>query len=280
MLVRAGNVLAPATFPHEGELLNADTDAESGGSRAAGRRRPEGPGTTEPRGRLELHGGGSIDPGYRPRLLAEAGGPAARLVLVPHASAVPENWQVSMDRWRSVGAHHAENLDLTNLERAVAQIEEADLVWLGSGDQVRLVNALAASPLREALRRRYREGLHVAGISAGVAALSAVMITGEEADGVTGATHVAPGLGLWQEVILDQHVLARERLGRLERAVRDHPGLIGVGIDEDTSVTVERGRLLTVRGDSVAVVVRVRDGRVVTEHVAAGTMYVLHGDPA
>jgi cyanophycinase len=222
-----------------------------------------------------LHGGGGVDPGFRPQLLAEAGGPRARVVLVPYASAVPENWQASLETWRRIGAEQVELLDVSSPGRAVEQVEQANLVWLGAGDQVRLVSALAGMPVVEALRRRYRAGLTVAGISAGVAALSAVMITGEPADESTGATHVAPGLGLWPEVILDQHVLARQRVARLERAVLDHPGLVGVGVDEDTSVVVEHGRLLVVAGDSAAVVVRVVAGRVVTERVAAGASHLL-----
>lgn len=225
-----------------------------------------------------LHGGGGVDPGFRPRLLADAGGPEARVVLVPHASAVRENWQASLDTWRRIGARNVELLDLESPGRAVEQIEGAALVWLGAGDQSRLVESLVASPAVEPLARRYRAGLTVAGISAGVAALSAVMITGEPADEATGATHVAPGLGLWPEVILDQHVLARQRLGRLERAVADHPGLVGIGVDENTSVVVVEGRRLEVAGDSAVVVVRMLAGRLVTTHVAAGTTHLLDAD--
>lgn len=260
--------------------MSADAHPEADAPRTDGRSRRADPRPATPRGRLVLHGGGGVDSEFRPGLLAAAGGPTARVLIVPHASAVTENWPASLETWRGVGARNAELLDLGSPGRALEQIDAADLVWLGAGKQARLVEALAATPAAAALRRRHRAGLTVAGISAGVAALSAVMITGEDADEATGATHVAPGLGLWPEVILDQHVLARQRLERLERAVRDHPGLVGVGVDEDTSVTVEEGRRLTVAGDSVAVVVRLRDGRVVTEHVPAGSTFVLDGDLA
>lgn len=260
--------------------MNADAHPEADAPRTGGRAQRTDQRPPVPRGRLVLHGGGGVDPEFRPGLLADAGGPAARVLIVPHASALRENWLASLETWRGVGARNAELLDLESPGRALAQIDAADLVWLGAGNQARLVESLAATPAAAALRRRHLAGLTVAGISAGVAALSAVMITGEDADETTGATHVAPGLGLWPEVILDQHVLTRDRLGRLERAVRDHPPLIGVGVDEDTSVTVEDGRRLTVAGDSVAVVVRLRDGRAVTERVAAGMTVVLAGDLA
>ena len=235
------------------------------------------PDSAPPRGRLVLHGGGDVDRTLRPRLLDMVGGPAARVIVMPQASAVPDNWQSALEVWRRAGSRGAELLDLTSLHHAVAQVERADLVWLSAGDQSRLVTALGATPVVEVLRRRYHEGLVVGGISAGVAALSAVMITGEPADAESGATHVAAGLGLWPEVILDQHLLARQRLGRLMRAVADHPGFVGVGIDEDTCIVVDEGRRFVVEGLSQAVVVEHADGAVLSRSIAAGESHLLGG---
>jgi cyanophycinase len=66
------------------------------------------------------------------------------------------------------------------------------------------------------------------------------MITGEaDLQGITPqATRLADGLGLWSEVIVDQHFLKRQRFNRLFSAVLDHPDKIGVGIDEGTVVIV------------------------------------------
>jgi cyanophycinase len=228
-----------------------------------------------PRGRLVLHGGGRVDPGLRPRLLATVGGATARVLVVPQASAFPENGQAVAEAWRDAGAGSVELLDIADVAGAVRQIERADFVWLTAGDQSRLVAALAATPVAEALHHRYHAGLVVGGVSAGMAALSAVMITGEPADPETGATHVSPGLGLWPEVILDQHLLARDRLGRLMRAVADHPGLVGIGVDEATAVFVDEGRRIVVDGHSQAVVVRWRGGGVEATPLVPGASHVL-----
>jgi cyanophycinase len=231
-----------------------------------------------PRGRLVLHGGGRVEPALRHRLLDMVGGPAARVIVVPQASAVPDNWRAALEVWREAGSRGAEVLDLTSPHHAVAQVEQADLVWLSAGDQSRLVTALGATPVAEVLRRRYYDGLVVGAVSAGTAAMSAVMITGEPADPESGATHVAAGLGLWPEVILDQHLLARQRLGRLMRAVADHPGLVGVGIDEDTCIVVDEGRRFVVEGLSQAVLVEHADGAVQSRSIAAGEIHQLAGD--
>ena len=64
----------------------------------------------------------------------------------------------------------------------------------------------------------------------------------------------AKGLGLWPQVIVDQHFLKRQRGNRLISAVLDHPTLVGVGIDEQTAVIV-RGSSFEVVGASAVVVV-------------------------
>jgi cyanophycinase len=235
---------------------------------------------TKPVRRLVLHGGGRVDPALRPRLLGMVGGAAARVLVVPQASTVPENGLAVAAAWREAGAAVVELLDITDLPAAAGQIERADFVWLTAGDQSRLVAALGATPVAEALRNRYRAGLVVGGVSAGMAALSAVMITGEPSAAESDATHVAPGLGLWPEVILDQHLLARGRLGRLMRAVADHPSLVGVGVDEATCILVDDGRRIVVEGHSQAVVVRWRAGGVEAVTLAPGESHVLDGPPA
>jgi cyanophycinase len=56
-----------------------------------------------------------------------------------------------------------------------------------------------------------------------------------------GDLHMAPGLGLVRDVILDQHFAERGRFGRLLGAEAQNPKNLGLGIDEDTAVVVEGG---------------------------------------
>jgi cyanophycinase len=76
-----------------------------------------------------------------------------------------------------------------------------------------------------------------------------------------GKTVLAKGLGLWPDVIVDQHFLQRQRNNRLVSAVLDRPTLVGVGIDEATAVIV-RGATFTVVGKSAVVVVDARQATV------------------
>ena len=74
-------------------------------------------------------------------------------------------------------------------------------------------------------------------------------------------TQLAAGLGLLRDVVIDQHFGQRNRYGRLLMIVAQSPGLLGIGVDEDTGavITEEDGaEVLRVVGRGV---VTVFDGR-------------------
>ncbi len=62
-------------------------------------------------------------------------------------------------------------------------------------------------------------------------------------------------------VIVDQHFAERGRIGRLIGAVAQNPRVLGVGIDEDTAIVVERDRFEVIGNGAVCVV----DGAGVTQ---------------
>jgi cyanophycinase len=83
----------------------------------------------------------------------------------------------------------------------------------------------------------------IGGTSAGAAVTSEVMIRG--------GNHVAElgrGFGFLRGVIVDQHLSERNRLRRLQGAMARHPGYLGLGIDEQTAVVVQR-RVARVLGE-------------------------------
>jgi cyanophycinase len=70
-----------------------------------------------------------------------------------------------------------------------------------------------------------------------------------------GKVELSFGFGLIQEVIIDTHFDARGRFGRLVQAIAAQPGAIGVGLDEDTGVLIEKGVKLRAIGSSSVVIV-------------------------
>ncbi len=214
-----------------------------------------------PKGHLVIVGGGSgIEP-IRRRALELAGGARAKVLVVPHASRDPDAGRFMAERWRNDGATHVEILDLSNPETACSAIRTADLIWMRGGDQTRLIEALVKGGVCGAIQARYQEGATIGGTSAGAAVMSRLMIAGEvgpRRPAEARKPRIGEGLGLWPEVIVDQHFLRRRRMERLTSVVLSNPSLLGVGIDESTAVIVS-GLEFEVVGQSDVIVLDARE---------------------
>lgn len=136
-------------------------------------------------------------------------------------------------------------------DREIAQmIREANAVFLGGGDQVKLVAALGGSCTLTEIKALYARGGVIGGTSAGAAALTELTMAGGEIDeeGNLVEQYIGPGLGLLGfETIVDTHFQQRRRLQRLFVVVAQNKELLGLGIDEDTALIV-RGHLGEVVG--------------------------------
>lgn len=210
-------------------------------------------------GHLVAVGGGGTTPAIVKKTLALAGGPSARMVIMPQSSALPDSGQRSADFWRDAGATNIQVLSMDNVDTAIKLIQSADLIWMPGGDQNRLMKAIAGTGIADAIRARYRAGATVGGTSAGAAVLSGVMLTGD-ADLTAirqGNTKAAEGLDLWPGAIVDQHFTKRQRFNRLLSAVMDRPKLIGIGVDEATAAILTGSRFEVVGAGQVLVI----DGR-------------------
>jgi cyanophycinase len=132
-----------------------------------------------------------------------------------------------------------------------------------------------------------RGGAVVAGTSAGASAASTHMM----AFGSSGETpknrmaQMAAGLGLLQNVVIDQHFEQRTRIGRLIAIVAQSPSLLGIGVDEDTAAIVYADQTMEVIGRGVVTIVDGAD-MVTNSYLAKGykpmlvSGVVLHSLPA
>jgi cyanophycinase len=146
----------------------------------------------------------------------------------------------------------AESLD----EAALHALETADGVFFTGGDQLRISSQIGDTPVERRVRDIYARGGVVAGTSAGASVMSDTMLVrGSSAESHRiGDLHMAPGLGLIRDVIIDQHFAERGRIGRLLGAVAQNPRVLGVGIDEDTAIVVQGERFDVLGSGAVYVV--------------------------
>ncbi len=140
-------------------------------------------------------------------------------------------------------------------------LNDAAAIFFTGGDQLRITSQIGDSGIEAKVRALHARGGMVAGTSAGASVMSETMLVGgaSKATHRIGDLHMAPGLGLIRDVIIDQHFAERGRFGRLIGAVAHNPRILGMGIDEDTAAIVE--------GDSFSV-------------IGSGAVYVVDGGRA
>jgi cyanophycinase len=196
-------------------------------------------------GSLLLHGGGKMDKRVRETFVELAGGPQAKIVIVPSASAEIMPDEELLKNWQdfsvtSLKLLHATSREQADTEEFQTALQEATGVWFNGGDQERLEALYVGTRFEKELLKVIDRGGIVGGSSAGAAIASKVMISrGEQRQ----------GFDLLPESIVDQHFTKRNRESRLLSMLERHPNRIGFGIDEDTALLV-RGRRLVVLGSS------------------------------
>lgn len=201
-------------------------------------------------------------PSILTRFVELCGGDDAVIVVVPVASRMKDTGWRYVELFDELGVGAAKALAIRSRRDAddpthAAAIAQATGVFLTGGDQLRLSTVLGGTALAQAIRRAYRAGTHVAGTSAGAAIMPEHMIAGGEGGPTPGPDKVtlAPGFGLTNRVVIDQHFAQRDRLGRLLTAVSYNPFLVGLGIDEDTAVFLAPDDTIVVRGSGAVTVV-------------------------
>lgn len=134
-------------------------------------------------------------------------------------------------------------------------LDDADGVFFSGGDQLRITSQVGDTPIEQKVRALFRRGGLIAGTSAGATAMSETMLvrgTSAETHRI-GDLHMAPGLGLIRNVIIDQHFAERGRFGRLLGAVAHNPRVLGLGVDEDTCAIVDGDNLRVIGAGAVYV---------------------------
>jgi len=209
--------------------------------------------------RLIIIGGHEDKEGDKLILRAVADGVAGgRLVIATVASNMGKQQYEEYEQiFRGLGVKHVYKLDIDSREDAKNEknlriLEDTTTIFFTGGDQVKITSQIGCSPVCERMQEIYESGGTIAGTSAGASVMTETMIVGgngEETHRLGEGLKLAPGLGFIRGIIVDQHFAERGRIGRLLGAVTQNPRIIGVGIDENTAVIVERDQKFTVLGE-------------------------------
>ena len=204
------------------------------------------------------------------KFLELAGGEKAEVLIVPVASDFPEfAADVYTQAFRNLGVSNPRVLRATSRQDVFQA--DADLlldgvtgVFMTGGDQMRLVSILGGTKFADKLRHMVREtNIVLAGTSAGAAGMSTSMIVRGESTPHPhkNSVRLSPGLGFLKNIIIDQHFTERGRISRLITAVSFNPYNLGIGIDENTAIILNKEGMMEVYGQGSITIV---DGSQIT----------------
>jgi cyanophycinase len=194
-----------------------------------------------------------------------AGGNKANIAIMPTASSIETAGERYKAIFLSLGVQSAEvafvaQREDANDERTLETLSKATGIFLTGGNQMRLATIVGGTYAADVIKERNAKGAIIAGTSAGASILSSHMV----AFGASGETpkqrmaQMIAGFGLVPELVIDQHFRQRDRIGRLLMFVASNPGLLGVGVDEDTAALISANNVLEVIGRNSITIV---DGR-------------------
>jgi len=219
-----------------------------------------------------------------PRLIQMAGGPNARIVVIPTASIAQPLAPGALDHFCASPANfsathctvlHTTDRSVADSEAFVKPLQDATGVWIVGGRQWRLADAYLNTRTEKELFNLLDRGGVIGGGSAGATIQGSFLIRGQ-AHPDDNRVMIAPdghtvGFGFVTNVAIDQHVDARERENDLAVVIKAHPELLGIGLDQGTSITVHGDEFVVNGPHRVAV----WDGK---DHGGKGYYYLHTGD--
>lgn len=212
------------------------------------------------RGALVIVGGALEDSFIYGRFLELAGGEEAPLVIIPTAGEgdVYDRFYSGAADFRKAGfldvtVLHTRDREVADSDEFIAPLKRARAVWIEGGRQWRLADAYLGTRTELELEALLDRGGVIGGTSAGATILGSYLVRGDTRNNTIMMGDHVEGFGLLANVAIDQHLLARNRHFDLIPVIERHPHLLGIGIDEDTAIVVQRDRFEVVGKSVVAI---------------------------
>jgi cyanophycinase len=202
-----------------------------------------------------LGGGSTIFDAVAEEFVPAAGGLGAAIALL---LAGAEGWEDHVPHytqpWKRRGVTQCYTIvpgksGTLDLDTVLARLREATGIFIGGGNTPTYRRLYATEPIRSVIRERYREGVPVAGLSAGALIAPKVCAIPPEDTGDS-RVRVVPGLGLVSGLIVGVHFTEWNALPHMVEAMVETRTAAGLGIDEAACAVFENGELKRVLGQS------------------------------
>jgi len=215
--------------------------------------------TTGPtKGTLLLQGGGLPNLEFQNLFKTLAGGRDARLVMIPTALEDKKLGHLASPITDGLlfgfpaTILHTRSSAVANSDAFIERIQDATAVFIEGGRQPRLAEAYLNTQTHQEMKRLLARGGVIAGGSAGATIQGSFMVRNQgppnyDREVMVDSRFTTEGLAFITNVAIDQHVTQYGRQNHLAAVLKSQPGLLGIGIDEDTAIVV-RGDVFGVIG--------------------------------
>ena len=206
------------------------------------------------KGTLIIAGGGKLSDTILMNFIAAAGGIEAPILVIPTALGLTTYEEKEGDFLRRLGAKnvkvwHTDNKSMADSDSFVNPIRNAKGIWFTGGRQWRLVDSYAGTASEKAFWAVLENDGVIGGTSAGASIQGDYLIRGDTKNNTILMGDHEKGFAFLKNVVIDQHVLARNRSFDLPKVLEKLPTSLGIGLDENTAIVVKKDTF-SVIGDS------------------------------
>ncbi|MDQ6760493.1 MAG: cyanophycinase [Acidobacteriota bacterium] len=212
-----------------------------------------------PKGTLIIVGGGRLEgTGIMETFVNRAGGPGAKIIVVPTAAGNKDsrgNWTVYKEAeiigpWLKLGATnvhmlHTHDPKEADTEEFARTLKDAKGVWFNGGRQWNCVDSYMNTLTYREFHNVLARGGVIGGSSAGATIQGDYLVRGaiEGPDIViTPEPQHERGFQFLRRSAIDQHINTRNRWDDLQPVMKKYPELLGIGLSEATAILVNGDR--------------------------------------
>lgn len=188
------------------------------------------------KGALVIVGGAMHQDEILARFIELAGGPHARIVVVPTAASSSEQYDYTNHRMadtleehykiEQITIVHTHDREVADTEAFVAPIGQATGVWFSGGRQWRLTKAYRGTRTEKAFHDVLRRGGVIGGSSAGATIQGSFLARGDTRGNGVMIGDFQHGFAFLENAAIDQHVVPRKRQLDMIHLLEDPTGLM------------------------------------------------------
>ena len=219
------------------------------------------------KGKLILTGGSFTEEGLT-TFVELAGGPAANFIFIPSASSgiklasgyiwepkdstkeKIESFEIELAKLfqvKKITVLHTTSKRIANSQQFCDPLKKANGVWLGPGNAGRYVSTFLGTRFQSELDSVLLRGGIIGGNSAGSIIQGSYIVRGRPEKPVLMAKGSEQGFGFLKNFVINPHLISAKRETELINVLDWHPELIGLGVDDETTLIIRNG-IIEVKG--------------------------------